>query len=308
MKKNILIYTHMHEFSFVDGGTVAQYNLARILEEYGQTVRIYSRTGICIDNSLFNKFYKDDFPIDDNCVVIYCEGTCGNPLCAKNVVRWMLSELGQNIPYDMVHSWGKNELVYYFNSEPKFYYNQEKIGSIYKLLTSLYINPYAKQTNYEERSGVCYTIRKAYQIHKNGFQRVHPPDSFEIVREHTQQQCIEFFNKYKWFMCYDSLTFYIVIAALCGCIPVIYKVNSLSKQEWIQTTAAAEYCKSKGLNNLYGIAYDREDMEYAKDTIHLVKDQWDDILKFNKEKTIVSFINDINDFDNMQNTIDKNYF
>jgi hypothetical protein len=308
MTKNILIYTHMREFSFVDGGTVAQYNLARILDELGQTVRIYSSSGICIDNSLFNKFYRNDFPIDDNCVVIYCEGTGGNPLNAKNVVRWMLSELGQNVPYEMVHSWGKNELVYYFNSEPKFYYNPEKLGSIYKFLNSLYINPCAKQINFEERSGVCYTIRKAHQIHKSGFQMVHPSNSFEITREHTQQQCIEFFNKYKWVVCYDSLTFYVVIAALCGCIPVVYKVNGLSKQEWIQTTAAAEYCKSKGLTNLYGIAYGREDMEYAQDTIHLVKEQWDDILEFNKEKTIVSFINDINDFDNMKNTIDKNYF
>ena len=94
---------------------------------------------------------------------------------------------------------------------------------------------------------------------------------------------------------------------MCGCIPVVYKVNGLNKKEWIQTTAAAEYCKSKGMDNLYGIAYGREDMEYAKDTIHLVKEQWENILEFNKEKTIVPFINDINDFDNMQNTIEKNY-
>jgi len=308
MTKNILIYTHMREFSFVNGGTVTQYNLARILDACGQTVRIYSSSGICIDNSLFNKFYKDDFPIDDNCVVIYCEGTEGNPLNAKNVVRWMLSELGQNAPRRSLDTWGKNELVYYFNSEPKFYYNPEKIGSIYKFLNSLYINPCVKQINFEERSRVCYTIRKAHEIHKKGFLTVHPENSFEITRNHTQLECIEVFNKYEWFMSYDSLTFYIIIAALCGCIPVVYKVDGLSKEQWIQTTAAAEYCRSNGLNNLYGIAYGREDMKYAQDTIHLVKEQWEDILKFNREKTIIPFINDINDFNNMQNTLEKNYF
>ena len=108
----------MPKFDFKDGGTVVQYLLAKTLEEYGQNVKIYT-TGIKINNSIFNKFYDNDFPIDDNCVVIYCEGTIGNPLNAKNVVRWMLSKLGQNVPFSNLDSWDKNELVYYFCSEEK---------------------------------------------------------------------------------------------------------------------------------------------------------------------------------------------
>jgi len=244
MPKNILIYTHMSHFEFNNGGTVAKYNLARMLEDLSQTIRIYSRTGICINNSIFNKFYNNDFPIDDNCVVIYCEGTQGNPLNAKNVVRWILSELGKNVPTDWVHEWGKNELVYYFNSETKFITSPEKLGTVYKFLNCIYINPYAKQTNFEERKGICYTIRKARQMHNN-ISLVHPKGSFEITREHNQMQCIEFFNTYKWFMCYNPLTFYIIIAALCGCIPVVYKMAGLTKQQWIQTTVASEYLKVK---------------------------------------------------------------
>ena len=111
-------------------------------------------------------------------------------------------------------------------------------------------------------------------------------------------------------MSYDSSTFYTIIAALCGCIPVVYKVQGLNKQQWIQTTAASEYVKSKGLDNLYGIAYGEEDLEYAESTIHLVKEQWDDIIKFNKEKTIVPFINDIQNFDDerMLNNIGENFY
>ena len=307
MTKNVLIYTHMPQFSFTDGGTVAQYNLAKLLDEVGQNVRIYSPSGICIDNYIFNKFYKDDFPIDDNTVVIYCEGTCGNPLNAKNVVRWMLSELGQNVPHGVLHTWGKNELVYYFNTEKKFYNNPEKIGKIYKSLNSLYIDPRAKQTNFKERVGSSYAIRKAFNIHRNGFNIIHPPNSIEIKREHSLTQCVEFFNECKWFVCYDSLSFYIVIAALCGCIPIVYKVNGLNKKEWIQTSAAAEYCKSKEIYNLYGIAYGEEEMEYAENTLHLVKEQWNDILNFNKETTVIPFIKDIQDFSNMENTIAENF-
>jgi hypothetical protein len=48
-------------------------------------------------------------------------------------------------------------------------------------------------------------------------------------------------------------------------------------------------------------------MECAEMTIHLVKEQLEDILKFNKETIILSFINDIEDFDNKLNTIQNNY-
>ena len=52
--KNIIIYTHMPQFNFNDGGTVVQYYLAQILEEYGQNVRIYPSSNIKCDNLLFS--------------------------------------------------------------------------------------------------------------------------------------------------------------------------------------------------------------------------------------------------------------
>lgn len=299
----------MGKFLYHDGGTVAQYYLASILDELGQNVRIYNSTGIFIQNPIFNKFYNNgnDFPIDDNTVVIYCEGTQGNPLNVKNAVRWMLSELGKNVPYHFVNTWGKDELVYYFNSETKFETYSSNFGNIYKLLTCVYINPDIRQTNFIQRDEYCHTFRKQHW-HTNGIQYCHPDNSFEITRSHNQSQCIEFFNRYKYFISYDPCTFLTIIAALCGCISIVYPIHGLNKQQWIQTTAANEYVKSKGLDNLYGIAYGLDDLQYACDTIHLVKEQWDDIQKFCKEKTIVPFINDIQNFENMQNTLQNNYF
>jgi hypothetical protein len=307
MPKNILIYTHMPHFNLGDGGTTVQYNLAKILDELNQVVRIYPSSGIMLENPIFNKFYKNDFPIDDNVVVIYCEGTPGNPLGVKNVVRWMLSVLGQNVPYDYLLTWGKNELVYHFNSEPRFYNFPERINVMYKMLTSLYVNPELKQTNFDTRSGICYTIRKAPYIHKSGYSYVHPKNSFKI-HEQSQSECIEIFNKFKWFISYDSNTFLTHMAAMCGCISVVYKVNGLSKKDWLKTTAAAEYLKHTGLENLYGIAYGQEEMQYAMDTIHLARTQWDEIIDYCKKETIIPFINDINNFENMQNTIQNNYY
>jgi hypothetical protein len=294
-------------FSFQDGGTVVQYLLCKVLEEHGETVRIYPNSDVKIYNSIFNKFYNNEFPIDDNCIVIYCEGTQGNPLNASKVVRWMLSELGQNVPKEYLETWGKNELVYYFNSETKFYREPTKLNNIFKLLNVLYINPYAKNVNTSFRSGYCHTIRKAFNIHKS-IEFIHPTNSFEITREHNQMQCISFFNKYKFFVSYDSLTFLSVIAALCGCISVVYKVDGLSKQDWIKTTAAHEFLQFRGYNNLFGIAYGVEDIPFAINTLNLASQQWNNISNYSKEKLVLPFINDMKTFENMNNTIQNNFF
>jgi hypothetical protein len=283
MPKNILVYAHMPTFKTSDGYNMAQYELAKTLKEMGENVRIYPLTGFFCENHIFKDFYNNNFSIDDETIVIYCEGTKGNPLNAKKVVRWMLSEIGQNVPYEYIHSWGKNELVYYFNSESKIEKAPEKMNSIYKLLNVFHINPAIKKYNFDTRDGVCYTLGKSSWIHNN--QNVlffHPKKSFEITQNHTFEECVNIFNNHKWFVSYDPLSFNIVVAGLCGCIPVIKKIDGVSKQEWIKKTAAAEYVKHKNLDNLYGIAYGQEDMQYAMETIHLMQNQWEDIVNFSQ--------------------------
>jgi len=302
--KNILIFPH-YAFDYQNGGVVVQYYLAKILDELGVMVRMHPHLGT-ENNCIFNKFYDNEFPLDENSVVIYCEGILGNPLNAPNVVRWMLSVLGQNVPHSCADTWGKNELVYHFNSEQKFSLYPEK-KHIYKMLSNVYVDPEIKQINFEKREGSCFTFRKAFVIHRDGFFLIHPQDSFEIIGG-TQQQCIEFFNKYKYFYSYDSNTFLTIMAALCGCISIVYKVNGLSKSDWIKKTPASEYLLKNNMDNLYGIAYGEEDIPFAEATLYLVKEQWDEILKFNIENTIIPFINDIQDFEYMENNVYHNFF
>lgn len=307
--KNIIIYTHMSNFSLNDGGTVVQYYLGKILdEEYKQNVRMFPSSGIKLINPIFSKFYNNDFPIDDNTIVIYCEGTIGNPLQAKYVVRWMLSKLGQNVPYDWLYTWGPKELVYYFNSEEKIASNPEKIGNIYKLLNIIYIDPIIVNYKSTPRQGTCFTVRKGHSIHSNHtIPILHSPDSFEITRQHTQIDYIKIFNNHEYFISYDSITFLYIIAALCGCMSIVVPVNGLSKQDWLNTTVLSEYFKESEEKVLYGVAYGMEEIEFAKNTIHLVKDQWNKIIKFSKDKYITKFIDDINNWDNNLNTIESNF-
>ena len=136
---------------------------------------------------------------------------------------------------------------------------------------------------------------------------IHPNGSFEITEEHSQDDYIHFFNQYEYFIAYDPLTFLSIIAALCGCISIVYPIEGLSKYEWLKMTAAWPYLKANHLDNLYGIAYGADDIKYAKDTIHLVKTQWDEIHDFSLKKSILPFLDDINHFENLENTVENNY-
>ena len=162
--------------------------------------------------------------------------------------------------------------------------------------------------NPDPRTGFCHTFRKSTEIHGSIKKYIHPRDSFEITRQHTQMQCITLFNKFKAFVSYDSLTFFTVIAALCGCVSIVYKVKGLTKEEWINTTAASEFLKFKGHSNLFGIAYGLEDIPFAVSTLHLAPQQWKNIVNYSKEKVVLPFIEDINNFENMINTIQNNFY
>ena len=303
-KKNVLIYPHM-KFNLRDGGITVHYYFAQLLDKLGIKVRI-NTSSFVNSNCIFNNFYNDEFDLNDT-IVIYCEGVVGNPLNAPYIVRWMLSELGKNIPTSYVDTWGKNELIYYFNSEQKINNSFEKIGTIYKLLPIIYINPSITNYNLKNRSNYCHTFRKSsyYTIINN----IHPKDSFEIHRAHSQKDYIEIFNKYKYFVCYDPLSFLCIIAALCGCISIVYPIDGLTKKDWLQRTAVSEYLKLKNIDNIYGIAYgdNPKELEYANSTLHMVKEQWDDIKKY-QNNNIIQFIYDINNYDNMLNTVQNNYY
>jgi hypothetical protein len=304
--KNIIIYPHL-PFNFSDGGTTVHYELGKVLTELGINAQIFTSCGRT-DNSLFNNFTSDENYDKEETIVIYCEGIKGNPLNAKYVVRWMLSELGKNVPIETPETWSKTDLVYYFNSENKFETNPELIGKIYKTLTCIYINPLIKNYKNPSRKGYCHTFRKSF-YHKY-IQYVEELNaSLEITREHKQLDYIDIFNKKEIFICYDPLTFLSIMAAMCGCISVVIKVDGISSQlEWIQTTAVAQYAKENKIDKLYGIAYGPDEIGWARDTLYLVEEQWIKIKEFLKEKTVKPFLEDLKNIESLENTVENNYF
>ena len=292
-RKKIIIYPHQ-DFDYSNGGVIVQYNLAYNIDLLGEQVRIYDSFKKYQSKFQVN-YFNNDFPIDENVMVIYCEGIKNNPINAVNVTRWILSKIGINVPIENCKDWGNNDLIYYFNYEKDFYDDFIINKDIYKILSLLYIDPIIQNLN-NSRNGFCYTLRKI-NIHEN-INHIHPINSYEITRNHSQNDYINIFNKHEYFISYDPLCFLSIIAALCGCISIIYPINGVTKEEWYKTIAVVKYLKDNNINNLYGIAYgnSEEEIEYAKKTIHLVKNQWDDIINYFKND-VINYINDINNKD-----------
>jgi len=301
----IIIYPHL-AYKETDGGINVQYYLAQCLKEKNVNVKMFNNHGT-IPNELFNDYCDYSF-YDENTVVIYCEGVYGNPLNAKKVIRWMLSELGQNVPYDWVESWGKNELVYFYGSEIRFQNYPHLIGNVFKTMNVIYQKPNIKNNNPNERNGICHTFRKSF-IHKE-INFIHPRDSIEIPSFHYPiNDMVDVFNKFKILFCYDPFSYVQTIAILCGCITVVYPLKNYSKKDWLQKTCIWDYLQENDLGtNLYGLAYGIEEMDFALSTIHLVEEQQRNICDFLKNRSIDLLLSDIAQFDENTNTIQNVYY
>lgn len=233
------------------------------------------------------KFYKDllYFPvkgvkfqnspdIDDDTIVIYPEFIYGNPLGAKNVVRWLLYH-------------------YRYEDDPKAYSHSDRFVCYREVFNSAKLNPnkdilYIKhfdnmlyrQHNFAERTGKCYILRK-------GKGRKDLPETFDgpvFDDNMTQKELVCMFNNHKYCYSYDTQTFYTSIAAVCGCIPIVVMESGKTVDDYL--------CGNE--KNHYGEAWGDtpEQIQYAIDTRdELLKSL--DYTKLNRENTtkFVEYLN-----------------
>ena len=157
-----------------------------------------------------------------NTIVVYSEGVYGNPLRAKNVVRWFLYH--NRFPNNP-EAYGKDDLVFSYRE----IFNDYNLNPLCRLLTLNYFDKdLYKQTNFGERTGVCYIIRK-------GKNRPDLPKHFDgpIIDNLTETEKVAILNKCKICYDYDTQTFYSTIAAVCGCIPIVVMEQGKSKSDYL---------------------------------------------------------------------------
>lgn len=165
--------------------------------------------------------------VDKDTIVIYPEIYRGNMLHAAKVVRWLL----------YYHPWNTNDTEWYAKDDLIFAYlkvfNDEKINPSCRLLTVYHFdkNRY-KRTNYGERKGNCYIIRK-------GRNRTDLPKSFDgpIIDDYSEKDIEKIFNQCERCYSYDTCTFYTCVAAMCGCLPIVVMEPGKTKYDYIGSSA-----------------------------------------------------------------------
>ena len=271
---------------FATGGPIAMYALARYLREAGHDARVFwygpwrrvpgDDLSYWYYRELFNlvdaskvarvklfgpERYESDerFPAyihpdmrgvprkflsscrpDD--VVIYPEEIYGNPLGAKNVVRWLLyynrykGDPGAYGPDD--------QFVCY-----KIIFNDEELNPHKRILYVNHFNlDFYKQTNFGEREGTCYLIKK-------GAGRPDIPAEFDgpVIDALPEREKVRLFNECERFVSYDTQTAYSQIASMCGCESVIVPEPGKTRADYETSEASFD-----------GIAFDTTPEELAR--------------------------------------------
>lgn len=309
MDKTIVIYNPYGNGEMCGGTTILHY-IGQLLKNKNINIKMYTGYS-AYEDIIFSDFITD---YDENKIVaIYPEITYGNPLNAKYVIRWILAPVGKIVNNNVVESWGKNDLIYYFLSEKKIKESPNKYNSIYKFLTIIYLKPNTFINYNKHRSGYCHIYKKANMFHINGIQTLHPPDSVELSHFNKYEELVEFFNRFEYFICYDPCSFLVFLAGLCGCIPILHKVDGISKEEWFTGMADTnsgfyEYYLKNEYTNFPGIAYGIEDIEYARSTIHLLPDILNEHIESINNLSVNNFINDMKNFHDNINSIENNFY
>ena len=273
-KRRILFY--IPEFDENCGGIVALFNMCNFINKnstkfYAEIVNTENnRTQNPVCNSYANYFG------DVDSIAVYPETVNGNPLGLKNVVRWILLDLGTEMPYNKNELFGPNDLIY------EWIHSSTRI--LGKELRKVYVNPTYKHTNKEPRTKTCSILKKGPFFHKN-IQTIHPPNCLDIesLKAIDSKILNMVFNACSHFYCYDPKTMYIMYAMICGCVPIVYPLENVNKQE---------YAKRFMLGITRGYAYGLEDVEYAQETLQQgVLDIFKTLEK--DDETIYSFLEDL---------------
>lgn len=176
-----------------------------------------------------------------NAVVVYPEIYAGNPLAARNVVRWLLHKPGF---HTNEVKFGVNDLLFYY--QDAFY--DPKLGD-YKdnRLTMTWWNEEYRLSNHGPRTGSSYLVKKG-----EGRPIIHDLADSLLIDHLSARKKAEAFNRTKYFYTYDPYTLYARYAALCGCIPIIVPLPGVSREQWVPRETER-----------YGLAYGEEEIEWA---------------------------------------------
>ena len=205
-------------------------------------------------------FYPGGNPVSGDYIVIYSEAVHGNPLSAKNVVRWFLHKPGFHTG---AVCYGIGELYFDFRSfATGFCIPGSRLSPNPLYVTQMPFDLYSRGRLLpsDAREGTAYCLRKG-----KGRAIQHDLDDSILIDNLPHREVSRIFSRVKTFISYDLYTAYCPLAAISGADVVVVPDPDLSCEEWYPEEAQR-----------YGLAYGfgEDQMSWARRTSHMVLDEF----------------------------------
>lgn len=260
------------------GGNLALHSLAENLALIGEEVYITckEKRNHSLAKSINIKSNIWTFLSKERTIVVYPEIIVDNPLKAKHICRWLLNNPGA---FKKFEGFKPEGTFFRFNRYFDYKYYGKEIPILNTYISK--IKTFTPPKNNKIRKKIIYSLRKS---DKEKLKKYPIKSEWEFIDlKYIDKSIFDFeirniFRTAKYYISYDHCSYMNVIAALCGCIPIVIPTEEYSKEEWKKMLPPVQY----------GVAYGFEDIEYAEKTLHLVKDN---ILKIQKSsfKSILNF-------------------
>lgn len=268
--KNIDIYIYAPDYDENSGGSIALHRLCHLINQIdgysgylvprkAEVIRFHSvRTMLGSLKSAFfitlkgarrlrvNKYWdtpvrKKHLHIKDKDIVVYPEVTFGNPLGAKNVVRWFLHQPGH---FHKEFCFGVNELYFKFNTaicDFKYCYSKTSSNELKVIYYPLDIYNVDQVVKRDIDSHIVRKGKDKKKIHNN---------ESVAIDGMSHEEVASILKRSKRFISYDDYTAYSIFAVLCGCESIVVPGVGVKKEEWYPNKS-----------DRYGIAYGTDQVE-----------------------------------------------
>jgi len=237
----IVIFSYTYE-NGRRGGAVSMNRLAELLIEKGIETYVFPYS-----NSAEPPTVKEGVPIakpehlqPKEFIGIYPEGFSHPMYAPAYSIQWLLHDrLAEGDNFDK-----------YYHYEPAYAFNNSEALKVMDVDLDKYSNDGMK------REGWCHVYhksRRAFLMEEVPAQGSRCVDGMLP----TEDDLAAIFNSRETFYCYDSFSFYSILAALCGCYSIVNKVPELSREDYIKQRPFAEHLQ-------YGLDGEKVESQEAK--------------------------------------------
>lgn len=276
---NFIVFSPTPAYVDYIGGVMVNHSLAHYISSLGENSYIYANfTKEGYTSNLIPWGVKVDY--DPQNTILICSAGAG-----EHTFEYKISEDLQNIPNKV--RWLINDQVKYYPKDEKFYtycnyfsvLENQRVDGNFLSLDIEYDIFYNKNL---PRKGNCYYTKGIHVENKYHKDEDLSLDNIYNLPYHQRNLYLaEVFNSREYFICYSHRSFIAALAALCGCKVIVIPYDDTPKEYWKENFPTFKY----------GISYGIDDIQWALDTQHLVKENLQNIQSQGIED-IKIFIND----------------